>query len=1049
MSRVTRRSFLSTTGSASIAWPLIPRFDLAWQPFSRPPESRQIVTFDEPGFPEVDAFPLRGVPRARVTTSTPELIDALRPGAVLVWRHGAAFPAEAWKAIHDFLDSGGGLLYAGGEPWTRPVVGARGSRRVEPRTLAQLQALRLNQSYPVDVGGAILARVPAGNHPTRALPSGTWVAALEPRFTDTQDFPFESGSPGAREALLRPLAYAHHEGTDRRFPAAAVAFAIDRLRGRFAGGRWVFWLASAPPQEDEWTWLIEEAMRRPVDFRVDPTFGCFHDGEQPSVIVRAHRPGSSGSLTAPCAVTLEGPAGSQNVRPVDLNVTEHGTARVPLAGSFAPGLYRVIVETSELGRATTGFWVFDKDLFASGEPLTFDGDTLRRGGHAEPVVGTTTMSATVHRDFLFEPNAAVWDDTFGEISSLGMNAIRTGLWSGWRKISIDANAVDESVVRALEGFYLTARKHRLPVIFSVFAFVPEDFGSGDPYFDPRALDGQRALLSAFARRMSSARQFIWDLINEPSFASPRHLWSLRPVRSTHERQAFVEWLAARYESHAFAPSASASAEATADKTAEKPRVAPAATWQDVVRRRWRLRPDEAIDLPADDDFGDVWVMSARRPYRALDYALFAQDAFERWILDMTRAIRDGGSQGAITVGQDEAGLGTSPAPLFHHESVQFTSMHTWWNNDALLWDGVLSKATGTPLLVSETGIMQRQRLSGEAVRSPGEFAALLSRKIAYAFAAGAFGVIQWCYETNPFMSSDNEAGIGAKRVDGSAKPEHAVLAAAARFVVRNRARFDGRVAPDVALVIPTSEHLSPRSLVAGATRAAVRAFYEELGIPLRAVAEHRAARDLGRPRVIVLPACRSISDGGWGAVVSAVEQGATLICSGWFETDEAGLPAERLGGGSRPLRMYEEVPGVAGGRSAVFRFSGTIPESWPAADLPAPRRISRGAGTIVHHPLPAEWADATPALSEFYRSALADTNVVPLVDLDGVAPGVLLVTLPFRDAWLLVAVNESSRSHTVIARRPGTSRRVTFEVEPGYGRMAFIDPGAWSLIDLS
>ena len=153
---------------------------------------------------------------------------------------------------------------------------------------------------------------------------------------------------------------------------------------------------------------------------------------------------------------------------------------------------------------------------------------MRRGGRAEPIVGTTTMSATVHRDFLFEPNAAVWDETFGEIASLGMNAIRTGIWSGWRKISVDANVVDEGVVRALEAFYLTARKHQLPVIFSVFAFVPEDFGSGDPYFDPRALDGQRALLSAFARRLSPAREFIWDLINEPSFASPRDLWSLRP-----------------------------------------------------------------------------------------------------------------------------------------------------------------------------------------------------------------------------------------------------------------------------------------------------------------------------------------------------------------------------------------------------------------------------------------------------------------------------------------------------------------------------------------
>ncbi len=533
--------------------------------------------------------------------------------------------------------------------------------------------------------------------------------------------------------------------------------------------------------------------------------------------------------------------------------------------------------------------------------------------------------------------------------------------------------------------------------------------------------------------MAPTREFIWDLINEPSFASPRDLWSLRPVRSAGERRAFTQWLASRY-----APAS------TTGAPAGEP---PAATWQDVVRRRWRLRPDEAIDLPADEDFVDAWIVSARRPYRALDYALFAQDMFEHWIGDMTAAIREGGSRGAITVGQDEAGLGTSPSPLFHHKSVSFTSMHTWWNNDALLWDGVLSKAAGTPLLVSETGIMQRQRLSAEAVRTPGEFAALVSRKIAYAFAAGAFGVIQWCYETNPFMNSDNEAAIGAKRVDGSAKPELRVLAEAAQFAARNRARFDGRIAPAVALVVPTSEHLSPRSLAAGATRAAVRAFFEQLGVPLRAVAEHRAARDLGRPRVIVLPACRSISHEGWNAIVAAVESGATLICSGWFETDEAALPAKRLDVAARPLRLYEEVS--AGGRSAVFRFSGTIPESWPAADIAGPRRIPRGAGTIVHHPLPVEWADVTPALAAFYRSALDGTTVAPLVDPAAVAPGVLLVAVPFRSEWLLVAINESSRPHKVVARKPATTGSLAFDVNAGRARMAFIDPNAWKVVDLS
>ncbi len=469
----------------------------------------------------------------------------------------------------------------------------------------------------------------------------------------------------------------------------------------------------------------------------------------------------------------------------------------------------------------------------------------------------------------------------------------------------------------------------------------------------------------------------------------------------------------------------------------------------MVRRRWRLRPDEPIGLPANEDFTDVWVMGARRPYRALDYALFAQDRFERWIGEMRSAIREGGSGTPITVGQDEAGLGTSPAPLFHHAAVDFTSMHTWWNTDALLWDGLASKGSGTPLLVSETGIMQRQLPSGEAVRSPDDFAAILSRKIGYAFASGAFGVIQWCYETNPFINSDNEAAIGLKRVDGSVKPEHGVLAAAAAFVVRNRARFDGYVPPEIAVIVPTAEQLSPRSLAALSVRATVRAFYEELGLRLRAVADHRAARDLGQPRVIVLPACRSVSDEGWQAIAGAVERGATLICSGWFETDDAGLPAGRLGAGSRPLRMVEAMPGLDGGPATVFRFPGTTPESWYAAAASAPRRIARGAGAIVHHPLPIEWAEPTPALARFYESAMKGLEVGRDVELEGAGAGLLVVTIPFHDAWLLVGINESSAPSRVVARRRGADPRVSFDVPAGRARMALIDPAAWTVLDVS
>jgi hypothetical protein len=81
------------------------------------------------------------------------------------------------------------------------------------------------------------------------------------------------------------------------------------------------------------------------------------------------------------------------------------------------------------------------------------------------------------------------------------------------------------------------------------------------------------------------------------------------------------------------------------------------------------------------------VFGKHRPYRARDFAWFAQDAFEGWTAALTRAIRDAGSSTAITVGQDEGGLGERPNPLFHARGLDFTSMHTWWLNDHLLWDG--------------------------------------------------------------------------------------------------------------------------------------------------------------------------------------------------------------------------------------------------------------------------------------------------------------------------------------------------------------------------
>ena len=965
---------------------------------------QSVAVFAEPAFPSPDyAGASIEVPGAQVAESVEELVKLLDEVELLVWRHGSAFPAQLWSPFVAFLERGGSLLHLGGEPFTRPVVGASGARVMQPRTVSLLKALRLNQSYRVAVAGARLEYVGETGIETRSLGQDAWVSVLEPRFSDTKDFDDEDGAPGARDAILHPLGFLHDAGGDSRFPVATASYVIDRLLGRFAGGRWVFHLTNEPPTEAELELLLREARRPAADLRVDPTFGCFHVGEKPSVNVRLHRPLAHDVLELRLTLAVRRPDGSTMSMERSLRAGRHVAQLVPLDVGAAPGLYRVTAEIEGMPAHETGFWIMDGELFTSGGELSMGPWAMERNAVPEPVIGTTVMSGSVHRKFLFEPNAAEWHDTFAELASIDVNLVRTGVWSAYKKISLDANVVDEAFLRALEAYYLSARAHGIPVVFTFFAFMPEAFGGQSPYFDPRSIDGQRAYLAAVARRFAGAKEIYWDLINEPSFANPDKLWLCRPNGDRFEHAAFTKWLAER---HSGSPDGR--------------------TWQDVVRARWRLRPDEAIGVPTKDDFAERQVMEHHRPYRAKEYAHFAQDAFRHWVSEMTRAIRDAGSDAAITVGQDEGGLFERPNPLFHHDAVDFTSIHTWWFNDALLWDGLMAKARGKPLLASESGIMQRELLSGEAIRTPEVAAALLQRKLAYAFASGAFGLVQWCYQVNPYMASDNEVGIGIKRVDGSYKPEHGVLRDFAAFFARNRGRFTGYREPDNVLLFPSSDHYSPRGLQEAASKRLLGVLSRTLG-SVRVVPEHRTI-DLGRPDLIVLPSCRGVSHRAWADVMNAVSSGAELHASGWFETDDAGLPATRLGARRRPLARVEvhQEPG-AEPRAALFAREAF--ESWGRAWYPPDaageqsgniRMRAHGRGRIVHNELPLDWAESYVPWGDGPLDA--ESSEPPAV-----------YHLWFDEVALIVAVNESSVPITIPATSAGTG-----ELAPGAARLLLV-----------
>ncbi|MFT5286861.1 MAG: hypothetical protein ACI8TQ_003036 [Planctomycetota bacterium] len=957
---------------------------------------QSVVVFAEPDFPTPNVTgELPAVSGALVANNGEELSQLLGDADLLVWRHGSAFPSECWAPFVSFLESGGSLLHLGGEPFTRPVVGEPGARVMQPRTVSLLKELRLNQSYRVDASGSRIVYGPESNLEARTLSSASSAFVLEPRFSDTKDFEKEDGAPGARDAILRPLSFLHKPDEDVRFPFAASSYAIDRLIGRFAGGRWVFHLTDKRPTPAELGFLLKQAKLPANDMRVDPTFGCFHEGERPSVNVRMHRPLTEKVQEFQIDLSVTRPDGTKLRQQHTMKVGQHASELIPLDVGTAPGLYRVKVQNPSFTTHETGFWIMDRELFRSGDDLTMGAWALERNGVPEPVIGTTLMSGSVHRKFLFEPNAAEWDDSFAELASLDINMVRTGMWSAYKKISLDSNVVDEAFLRSLEAYYLSARSHGIPIIFTFFSFVPEAFGGISPYFDPRSIAGQSAYVSTITRRFANTKEMLWDLINEPSFANPDKLWTCRPNGDHFENSAFQNWLGKRFSGSKDGRS-----------------------WQDIVRARWRLLPNEPIGIPTDDDFAERHVMENHRPYRAKEYAHFAQDAFRDWAIKMTRAIRDSGSTAVITVGQDEGGHFERPSPLYHHDVVDFTSIHTWWFNDALVWDGLMSKARGKPLLVSESGIMQRELLSGVAIRTPETAANLLARKITSAFASGAFGLIQWCYQVNPYMASDNEVGIGIKRVDGSYKPELAVLAEFARFFARNKGAFANYVEPDTVLVFPSSDHYSPRGFQVEATKRLLRKFTEQQ-IAVQVVPEHRTSSDLGSPRQIYLPSTRGISETAWQDILKAVENGAHLFTSGYFETDDAGLPAERLGVDWSPLAQIEFRSDTDDERNRLVRFAREVFESWGRAanekDDVTNKPLAWGAGWISHNALPIDWTLEFAPWGPISREAQSSTPLTHRV-------------LRFGPYVLHALINDSSKPLTSWAKLEAQSTRLVLSL---------------------
>ncbi len=1043
-----RRDFLKTTAGLTIGGlvsgiaefsPLAAgankreRIAVLWQdecskdaeiPVLRTDLQRALSGFDVTFISAVDASP-------QITTDRYDL---------LVMPFGSHFPSDVYPSLLRFLKQGGNLLSLGGTPFGIPWIRGkerytRGMRQVNfHKDLGITQSFRteLPKNYTLLRNSAALKQ--------EEFPSSlrcSMVHELYLRFSDTNDFPNESGTAGAQDALLTPLVWITDAAGEKR---GAPVVQLDHLRGTFFGGRWVIAAFEGTITSKGIETLARQALLGTMHLSVMPGYASYFKGEVPNIFVQFRYPGGDASsiMRNNCSITVLDHR-KKKIASHTGKFTGAGES-ISLAAAMdpkrsselTPGFYRVQVTTEVRPddapafsmEAESGFWIYDEALMSSGKVLTTDGDYFLADGAPFPVAGTTYMSGTVHRKFLFQPDPSVWYNDFAHMKRSGITMVRTGIWNAWRNYMLDPGHMNEQAMRSLDAFMMTARTFDMPVIFTFFAFLPELWNGQNAYLDPRSLSAQKEFIAHIVRRYSSMNDVMWDLINEPSFCSPQNLWSCRPNYDQFEQQAWKEFLEKKY------PAENESAR------------------EGSLRQQYRLTPNESLGLPAMTDFTGTTILYDKRPLKTIDYKLFAQEMFRQWTRTMAETIRSNSNpKQMITVGQDEAGTGDSPSPHFFAEHVDFTGIHNWWLNDDLVWDGIMTKVHGKANLVEETGVMFYEKADGSAWRTEEEAAKLLDRKIAVSLATGGAGFIEWIWNINPLMKNDNEATIGLIRADGTVKPEFDIVTKYTSFLNEHKERFTGKQPEETVLFIPHSQIFSPRNSATEATKKAVRALTYELGIPLRSVSEYGNASALAGATLIIVPAPRTLSNRGWTMLYDAAAKGATVMISGIIDEDEFYGPQNRSSlfnvqvsssGIVQDEQLYLEQKPVR------FTFRGEKVQQTAKAVIAGRTRqevliAAVGAGTILWSPVPVENSDSEENLPAYYSLGIKKASITPIFTLKNKHSGILVLPLVLKDSVLYTFVSETNEDVTVQLTHGMTPVLHSINVPAQKAVMMFVD----------
>jgi hypothetical protein len=979
----------------------------------------KVVVFWQEGFPTVASQPTsRAALERALAGEDPVFVDveglhdpsALANTDLLVLPYGSAFPAGDWGTILGYLGGGGNLLTLGGQPFRVPVTGNSGS----------FQQQRPQDTYSVEVGIRHTYEIPV-------------TANAKFAWKDGYSFLAKTAIQGQRffalEGQFNGLGYmVDPDGTKSAAPVV-VGERVGTSRGASAGPAPHMVMLDFEPNAGYWEstdgialvrQAADYARQGAIRFWIETLYSAIRPDESAEMQIHIE----NAPAAQPGKIKIE--ISSADKVLYNTSIPCNGSrvdAAVPFHKPLPPGFYTVrgVYEYGGKPREyyRNGFWVQNPETVDAGPTLSVRGDFLTKDGTPFFPFGTNYFATEENGwDFSGPRNAAGWDNDFADMERHGVTFVRTGVWmSNAKFVEPSTGQVNERFLRNLEAYLTSARNHHIAINFTFYAFTPKagsvfpvrqdqpEAPLPNPYTNAAIVREEQTYVLSIVNRFKNVGWLSWDLINEPSFSNPRRIFAGNmPNGDPTEVAAWRKWLREKY----------GNIDALASAWGVPPQ---------------RLKTFENVDLPAAADLHLDRYGNAEE-VRAIDYNLFAQDAFTDWVQGIVTVIRSTGSKQLVDVGQDEGGVQNRVLNQFFVKGgVSFTVNHTYRADDALLWDSLVAKRPGTPNFVGETGYQPVWWPDGTWRYDELSAFALQEKKMAFGFAAGSSGALQWDWA--------REVDFGMQRSDGSAKSWQVMMRDMGGFAKAAAPWATELVEPQVALILPQSLQLSVFNATAlEAQQAAVRALYHYGRAEAYAVGEYQIDR-LGSPKLIILPSPYVLTSEAWDAIVARVKAGSTLLVSGPFDEDAHFHPTGRqdaIGLPYRdvPLMIHENHTDWAGGKFSLA-YSGMKITELNRALLPDDKswkEVSVGKGKILFSPLPLELNDNVQAIGDVYRYALRVAGVSPTYVTDLQDPGILIAPTQFPHATLYVLSSESNQDAVSFTDKH-SGKHVTGEISPG------------------